>query len=275
MKYYDRFQNILNTNDYDKQTSLSLAIACDLAYESDIEKISSEINKWGYDFVGFKSIKKGVDVDSQCFVMTNDDNVVVVFRGTNSEQDWATNFQAIYDNGPMDNTKVHKGFQDALFPMVIGLANMLNKADVKNKKLWITGHSLGGALASLYAGMLVENQYDVYALYTFASPRAGNIEFARQLNNAIKGPHYRVVNSGDIVPHVPTEPLYSHSGNRVILKDNEHITLEYFWIEEKHQIIKSFFDKIDVVDIHNLSSDEQLSYIPKLINDLNNNKKDS
>ena len=53
MNYYDKFQGITQTESYDEKTSLSLAIACDLAYEKDEEKIASTVESWEYQFDGF------------------------------------------------------------------------------------------------------------------------------------------------------------------------------------------------------------------------------
>jgi len=44
MNYYDKFQGINQTESYDEKTSLSLAIACDLAYEKDENKIALIVN---------------------------------------------------------------------------------------------------------------------------------------------------------------------------------------------------------------------------------------
>ena len=63
--------------------------------------------------------------------------------------------------------------------------------------LFITGHSLGGALA-LLATKLVARNVDG-ACYTFGAPRVGNYEYFR----FIKTPVFRIVNSSDIVPRVP------------------------------------------------------------------------
>ena len=46
---------------------------------------------------------------------------------------------------------------------------------------------VGGTLTSLYAGVLIENNYSIYGLYTFASPSLGNSRFVEQLNASVKG----------------------------------------------------------------------------------------
>lgn len=271
MNYYDKFQGINQTESYDEKTSLSLAIACDLAYEKDENKVALVVESWGYQFNGAIEIVKKPDVDTQCYVMSNTDNIVVVFRGSDALKDWFANFQAVYDPGPLKNTKAHEGFQDSLFPAVIGITNLLDSVLSKDKKIWITGHSLGGALSSLYAGMLIENKYRVYGIYTFASPRPGNEAFRVGLNHKIIGPHYRVVNFGDIVPHIPPEPFYSHPGARIILKEEMKEHSDDSWFSQRIEALKVFIanaaETLDIADNHRLSADEE-SYIPRLIKDL-------
>jgi len=216
-------------------------------------------------------VVKKPDVDTQCFVMTNDENIVVVFRGSDDLKDWFGNFQAVYDPGPLKDTKAHEGFQDALFPSVISLTNLIDASDPGNKKLWITGHSLGGAQCSLYAGMLFEHGYTVYGIYTFASPRPGNGAFEKRLNRRVVGPHFRVVNTGDVVPHLPPEPFYSHPGKRIILKDDRKENSYDSWFDERIGALKNFIAStaklLDVGNNHRLSADDE-SYIPRLIKDL-------
>lgn len=271
MKYYENFKGVKQTRSYNAETSLSLAIACNLAYEDDEELITSTVDVWGYNMIGFHSIVKKPDIDTQCYVMAKDDNIIIVFRGSESLADWFANFQAVYNPGPLKDTKVHEGFQDALFPAVINLTNLIDSINIEDSKIWLTGHSLGGALCSLYAGMLLENGYDVYGIYTYASPRPGNEAFGENLNSGVEGPHYRVVNTGDIVPHVPPEPFYSHPGKRIILKENIRESSKKSWYSQRIDALKFFIantaNKFDVADNHRLSADGE-SYIPRLIKDL-------
>ncbi len=63
---------------------------------------------------------------------------------------------------------------------------------------YITGHSLGGAVATIATSKL--KRPNLGACYTFGSPRVGNPEFDADL---IKVPVYRVQNSSDAVTRVP------------------------------------------------------------------------
>lgn len=268
-RYWQYFQPLTATQDYSPGNALSLAIACDLAYQRS-RKVEEIARTWGFPQVSFVSVSKGRTIDTQGYVMANEQHQVVVFRGSNSLQDWFANFQAVRDPGPLTRTLAHEGFQDALYPAVIELTNLIDRFRQPRQRLWLTGHSLGGALCSLYAGMLAENHYPLYGLYTFASPRPGDEAFAKRLGARIAGPHYRVVNSGDIVPHVPPEPFFSHPGKRMILQERDRVNSKASWFEQRVAALKVFVAetgrRLDVANNHRLSADGE-SYIPRLLKD--------
>ncbi|MCB1644453.1 MAG: lipase family protein [Pseudomonadales bacterium] len=275
MKYADQFRALKTRKSYDEQNALSLAVACDLAY-ADENTIAATVNSWSMQLIAVINKRKGLDIDTQCYLMRDDENIIVVFRGSDSGADWFANFQATQDPGPLDGTGAHEGFQDALYPAVIALTRHLGDASARGQRIWITGHSLGGALCSLYAGMLIENGIEVYGIYTFASPRPGSPDFQKQLNKLIKGPHFRVVNDGDIVPHLPPEPFFSHPGSRIILKTRRKEKTKSSWMAQRIASLRHFVkvtgEKFDVADNHRLSADAE-SYIPRLIADLKRNRK--
>ena len=78
----------------------------------------------------------------------------------------------------------------------------------------VTGHSLGGALATIAAmdihdNLGIENVHTI----TFASPRVGNHDFAQQWNDRLAESSMRFVHENDIVPHIPFPQLgYEHVG---------------------------------------------------------------
>ncbi|KAH7724571.1 class 3 lipase protein [Aphelenchoides avenae] len=86
-------------------------------------------------------------------------------------------------------------------------------------ELWITGHSLGGALASIAAAQIVHDgtySADKMQLYTFGQPRTGDSAFAAAHDKLLPNV-YRVTHARDTVPHVP--PLgfedYHHHKNEI------------------------------------------------------------
>ncbi|KAH7302343.1 hypothetical protein KP509_23G068400 [Ceratopteris richardii] len=81
-------------------------------------------------------------------------------------------------------------------------------------KLVITGHSLGGALAALFAGLIFCKKMKgknlvlerLAAIYTFGQPRVGDKVFARFMTSKMEEhnvQYFRVVFAYDIVPRVP------------------------------------------------------------------------
>ena len=92
---------------------------------------------------------------------------------------------------------VHEGF----FRQLDLVSDKVMKALPKNgeKPIVVTGHSQGGAEATLATKLLIDNGFPVRETYTFAAPRAADAVFAK----SIKTPFYRVEFGDDIVPHVP------------------------------------------------------------------------
>lgn len=87
------------------------------------------------------------------------------------------------------------------------LSSFLNEIQGSRLKMYITGHSLGGALATMLSSWFVESGYTIkFALetYTFAAPTVGNAVFVENYETkmtAANAPFHRVVNSKDFVPY--------------------------------------------------------------------------
>lgn len=152
---------------------------------------------------------------------TRRDEIVVAFRGTiglgaglSAYFDWLNNFQAARVSDELLGN-VHFGFHNALFDRMVtdnvweALWRVMLRLRAENaldgKKLYITGHSKGGALALLTAARL-QKEFGITAaaVYTFEAPRAGTIDFARRYT-ALGIPTFRFESRGDIVPHMPPE----------------------------------------------------------------------
>jgi hypothetical protein len=97
-------------------------------------------------------------------------------------------------------------------------------------KTYVTGHSLGGAIAALLAIYLVEDKYDVVKVVTFGQPKFTTTHGVQQLGflNLV-----RVVDENDIIPMLPptsiinrTHGVYEHAGPEVIvLEGQEYVYL--------------------------------------------------
>lgn len=170
---------------------------------------------------GFEIIELIVDVQSclQAFVGVAQDlnAIVIAFRGTqeHSIQNWIEDlfWKQLDLNYPgMPDAMVHHGFYSAYHNTTIRSGVLL--AVQRAKKLYgelgimVTGHSMGGAMASFCALDLTVNYGEsVVQVMTFGQPRIGNSAFAsyfsKHLPNTI-----RVTHEHDMVPHLP--PFYSH-----------------------------------------------------------------
>jgi len=144
----------------------------------------------------------------------NSNTIVISFRGTNAKdiKNWITNLnfakQAPYKQVP--NAAVHEGFlfaYEKLSPQIISGVNDLIGSKSK-VTIYITGHSLGGALATLCAvdlKTLFNDKINVF-LYTFGTPRVGNQVFAG-FCNSLTNENWRLVHYADLVPQLPLQRL--------------------------------------------------------------------
>ena len=139
--------------------------------------------------------------------------LVLAFRGTEKKvSDWLTDARCV---PTIEGTaKVHTGFLEAFTVKRGGdgrtvkdvVDDILGQPEARGDDdqllpLYITGHSLGGALALLATKLVAPNVNG--ACYTFGAPRVGNYEYF----SFIKTPVYRIVNSADVVPRVPPGPF--------------------------------------------------------------------
>jgi hypothetical protein len=153
--------------------------------------------------------------NTQCYVAANDRFAIVGFRGSElSAQKGTIDFQALagdfltdanfwmsdWDNGG----KVHRGFKKALDDVWGGLFPHLESIRERGCPLWMTGHSLGAALATLAGSRFASAR----AVYTFGSPRVGNVAFSEKYSARC----YRFVYNQDIVTRIPPPLFYRHVG---------------------------------------------------------------
>jgi hypothetical protein len=137
--------------------------------------------------------------DTQAFIAFNDEFAVLVFRGTEatSIKDIRTDTKARLIASKYKGL-VHEGFQQAFDSVADTINERLKSEKLKDKPLYITGHSLGGAIATI-ATRDLRSPIKIAATYSFGSPRVGNEDWI----NRIKSPIYRLVNAADSVTMLP------------------------------------------------------------------------
>jgi triacylglycerol lipase len=159
--------------------------------------------------LGFKIIKFFDISGAQAYFLSNGTFNVLSFRGTEVKEksDVLADLKA-GKNLEQCGGKVHHGFKYELDKLWSTIQETCNN---NPGNLYVTGHSLGAAMATIAASRLQPN---VISLVTFGSPRVGTKEFVSNLN--IK--HFRVQNNNDAVTKVPFYIMgFRHHGECVYL----------------------------------------------------------
>jgi hypothetical protein len=165
--------------------------------------------------LGFTQVMAVVDSSMIGYVASDGDVTVVVFRGTDNDVDWIVNLVAGSTQTPKG--PIHKGFHNAYQPLKPQIVKLVKAAN--SKHLWITGHSLGGALAVVCAYDLIENEkLEVDGVITFGQPMVAKPQLATHLDTVLLGRFAHYVNRNDIVARVP--PNFSHFGSLVWFTDD-------------------------------------------------------
>jgi len=187
----------------EKSQLLIFANIAAITYE-DQTTSKTKFKTLGYTIVDFFDIE-----NAQAYLLKgSDDTHVLSFRGTQvtepsdvlADLKAGKNIEAI-------GGKIHVGFKgeiNKLWPAI-------EKATANINSLYVTGHSLGAAMATIAAGRM---QSKVLALVTFGSPRVGNQEYVACLTVT----HYRVQNNCDDVTKVPFKLMgFAHHGTHVYM----------------------------------------------------------
>lgn len=167
---------------------------------------------------------------AQCHIFGSDEELILAFRGTERGKDgdfWASLNLRKHKLPSNFIGKIHKGYYREYLALHETLLQKFSESSfitedlLQNRKVYFTGHSLGGALATiahrdLYPGTGNE-------LITFGSPRVGDKNFAR---DDIGVPHRRVVNSNDTICYLPPSFIgFAHHGQKIYLNRDSEIEI--------------------------------------------------
>uniref|UniRef100_A0A1I7U763 Lipase_3 domain-containing protein n=1 Tax=Caenorhabditis tropicalis TaxID=1561998 RepID=A0A1I7U763_9PELO len=163
-------------------------------------------------------------------VLHNDKAIVISFRGTQGFFQLISEANKSIFESQMSwvaGGKVSKYFGDAFSKvwaagMKDDFASLLSQNP--GYEIWVSGHSLGGSLASLAASYIIGTKLvdgSRVKLVTYGEPRTGNKDYAHAHDNQLAF-SYRVTHNRDVVPHVPNEDFegYYHNKYEVYYREN-------------------------------------------------------
>ena len=151
----------------------------------------------------------------------------VSFPGTRTFEDLGHDLDT--RSVPLDPTRpadvlVHAGFRNKYFSVHEMLADVLEIHESMFDTLVTTGHSLGGALATIAAPMLSETfPTKKIECLTFGSPRVGNSAFVSWFQSRVPI-HWRLVNAKDPVPWMPFSGRFHHVSDAVSMTARSELT---------------------------------------------------
>jgi len=199
---------------------VDLKLACRMAKASDV---CYSIGATGgltscpfYGDVGFTAPPRSFTADmiNAALVGATATEIIVAFRGTepintadwddfiDSVDDWVHDGEAVLVKVPYAPGMVHQGFSGSLESLWSGAVAAIRQLTATGLPVVVTGHSKGGALATLAAMRLKsEGVATPSGVYTYGSPRVGDTPFATAYDAAIS--QWRFENNNDLVPHLP------------------------------------------------------------------------
>ena len=175
----------------------------------------------------------GLDKNSaQAALIEHEDFLCMVFRGTNELADWLDNINSFSTKELFG--EFHRGFWNSVEDIWKPLNDKFQYLHQQSKRpLFITGHSLGGAMATIVAAKFIHEDKPFTSVYTFGQPRALTEKTAQIFNTECKSRFFRFHNNNDIVTRVPAQLMgYSHIGSYLYISEEKEIHREVgFWFK--------------------------------------------
>ncbi|QOY90899.1 lipase family protein [Paludibaculum fermentans] len=243
------FQFDPNATEYTTSNAAFLCDAAAQAYENEGScRAWAAENGFAEGFHFIDTSKLDPQSGTQGYVAESEAAILVAFRGTEPAQlpDVGSDLKTIPI--PWEGlARVHGGFFRAFFAAWnkdFGggriFPDLLRNSG--GRKIWITGHSLGGALAQICATQTeLRDAIPVHAVYTYGQPRVGDEQFARIMNEKLGHKIFRLVNDRDIVPRVPLYTMeYRHYGRQFYFDRNRSMTESQASVETLMEALNSF-----------------------------------
>ena len=185
------------------------------------------------------------------YLFKKDKEHILVYRGTLYKEDLWTDFDVSQRPLPHPGERkalVHRGFYDLWYKSRNDLRELIDEL-TDEFPLYITGHSMGTATATLSALYLAPRIKSPIVLYNFAAPHLGDGELMGLLQQTLPN-NYSIQNSQDIIPYLPPNNcatlshtyLYDNYPNVIHLDlqtnsmvDNHHLTSYLYALDQSSE----------------------------------------
>lgn len=195
-----------------------LAVAAEEVYASkgyENSSLADYISK----YLGDLYAKRGTPIvysnstasSDEVIVFTTSKAVVVDFRGSQQSLDFLTDLRVDFTGTGFLSPKyglelAHVGFWQAVDHLYSALITAVRTAMTGGKKVYVTGHSLGAAMATVFAFRATKDGVPIEKVSTIGSPRAFNGNAALDYYDMGLGPRTtRWIFNDDVVTHIPNE----------------------------------------------------------------------
>ena len=191
------------------------------------KKILKNLRKDDKKFISVTGANKN---SAQAALVEHKEYLCMVFRGTDELKDWLDNINAFSTKELFG--EFHRGFwnsvEDVWEPIYEKYQDFKKE---KKRPLFITGHSLGGAMATIAAAKLVHEDKPFAGVYTFGQPRTMTRDTSLIFNSECGSRFFRFHNNNDFVTRVPARLMgYSHVGTYLYISEERSIHQEAgFW----------------------------------------------
>ena len=203
--------DLLQADSFSWRTAYGLALCSHLAYQP-----KDAVGHIAHQSWGFRACDILESAGTQLFLAHASDLTVVSFRGTENCAAWLANLKTSCTESSYGT--VHQGIWNAFESAKSELRAVLTaRGDLSDRRVLLTGHGVGGALATIAFADFVQFLPEAM-LYTFGQPCVGKGDFAEFSRQNLDGRIFRVVNDDDIVPRVP--PTYKQVGQLLHLGED-------------------------------------------------------
>jgi triacylglycerol lipase len=193
--------------------ALTLAEVSKIAYEEPADQIVK------LKELGAREVTPIIMGSSEGVVASDSKALVIAFRGTKGFADMLTDIKVFGTD--VSGGVMHSGFFQAVEAIYNDALGAAVQQGARQKTIWVTGHSLGGAMAAGFTFKAAQEQaMRPVGVITFGQPLVMSDALCQFMLDEFRGDYVRFVNDGDRIARV-LRP-YRHAGARVFFHQGSY-----------------------------------------------------